>query len=174
MAVSEPLTLPDQLRSMRQSVDADTGAILFRHPTLLEHWAACWQNRSSSSFLWAWETERHRWDSPLSRQDPKPERTIQPPAANKGLLPPGPARVAAQAQLSALLDARQPQQRNPCTQGVMRRLCFVQQPLLISPWVTKELASAARLCLTQAPPLRAGDALHLQGRSPKRMSLTSP
>ena len=34
MAVSEPLTLPDQLRSMRQSVDADTGAILFRHPTL--------------------------------------------------------------------------------------------------------------------------------------------
>ena len=34
MAVSEPLTLPDQLRSMHQSVDADTGAILFRHPTL--------------------------------------------------------------------------------------------------------------------------------------------
>jgi hypothetical protein len=34
MAVSEPLTLPDQLRSMRQSVDAGTGAILFRHPTL--------------------------------------------------------------------------------------------------------------------------------------------
>jgi hypothetical protein len=29
--------------------------------------------------------------------------------------------------------------------------CFVQQPLLISPWVTTELASAARLCLTQAP-----------------------
>jgi hypothetical protein len=39
--------------------------------------------------------------------------------------------------------------------------CFVQHPLLISPWVTTELASAARLCLTQAPPLRAGDALHL-------------
>jgi hypothetical protein len=34
MAVSEPLTLPDQLRSMRQSLDAETGAILFRHPTL--------------------------------------------------------------------------------------------------------------------------------------------
>ena len=34
MAVSEPLTLPDQLRNMRQSVDPDTGAILFRHPTL--------------------------------------------------------------------------------------------------------------------------------------------
>jgi len=34
MAVSQPLTLPDQLRSMRQSVDAGTGAILFRHPTL--------------------------------------------------------------------------------------------------------------------------------------------
>ena len=34
MAVSEPLTLPDQLRSTRQSVDADTGAILFRHSTL--------------------------------------------------------------------------------------------------------------------------------------------
>jgi hypothetical protein len=34
MAVSEPLTLPDQLRNMRQSVDAATGAILFRHPTL--------------------------------------------------------------------------------------------------------------------------------------------
>ena len=34
MAVSEPLTLPDQLRSMRQSEDVDTGAILFRHPTL--------------------------------------------------------------------------------------------------------------------------------------------
>ena len=34
MPVSEPLTLPDQLRNMRQSVDPDTGAILFRHPTL--------------------------------------------------------------------------------------------------------------------------------------------
>lgn len=34
MAVFESLTLPDQLRSMRQSVDADTGAILFRHSTL--------------------------------------------------------------------------------------------------------------------------------------------
>jgi hypothetical protein len=34
MAVSEPLTLPDQLRSMHHSVDAQTGAILFRHPTL--------------------------------------------------------------------------------------------------------------------------------------------
>ena len=34
MAVSEPLTLADQLRNMRQSVDPDTGAILFRHPTL--------------------------------------------------------------------------------------------------------------------------------------------
>ena len=34
MAVSEPLTLPDQLRSMLQSVDAETGVILFRHPTL--------------------------------------------------------------------------------------------------------------------------------------------
>ncbi|MFM8662057.1 MAG: hypothetical protein ACKOCI_12115 [Cyanobium sp.] len=28
------MNLPDQLRSMRQSVDPDTGAILFRHPTL--------------------------------------------------------------------------------------------------------------------------------------------
>ncbi len=34
MAISEPLTLPDQLRGMRQSVDPDTGAILFRHPKL--------------------------------------------------------------------------------------------------------------------------------------------
>jgi hypothetical protein len=34
MAVSQPLTLPDQLRTMRHSVDAETGAILFRHPTL--------------------------------------------------------------------------------------------------------------------------------------------
>ena len=32
MAVSEPLTLPDQLRNMRQSVDPDTGAILFAIP----------------------------------------------------------------------------------------------------------------------------------------------
>jgi hypothetical protein len=28
------LTLPDQLWSLRQSVNADTGPILFRHPTL--------------------------------------------------------------------------------------------------------------------------------------------
>jgi hypothetical protein len=34
MGVSEPLTLPQQLRGMRQSVDPDTGAILFRHATL--------------------------------------------------------------------------------------------------------------------------------------------
>ncbi len=34
MGVSEPLTLPQQLRCMRQSVDPDTGAILFRHATL--------------------------------------------------------------------------------------------------------------------------------------------
>jgi hypothetical protein len=34
IAVSESLTLPDQLRSMPQSVDPDTGSILFRHPTL--------------------------------------------------------------------------------------------------------------------------------------------
>ena len=34
MAVSEPLTLPDKLRSMLQTLDAETGAILFRHPTL--------------------------------------------------------------------------------------------------------------------------------------------
>ena len=34
MGVSEPLTLPEQLRGMRQSVDPSTGAILFRHPTL--------------------------------------------------------------------------------------------------------------------------------------------
>ena len=34
MGVSEPLTLPEQLRGMRQSVDPSNGAILFRHPTL--------------------------------------------------------------------------------------------------------------------------------------------
>ena len=33
--------------------------------------------------------------SPLSRQGPQPERTTQPPAADKVLLPPGPSRVAA-------------------------------------------------------------------------------
>jgi len=35
MAVSEALTLQDQLRSMRQSVDAATDAILISHTTLL-------------------------------------------------------------------------------------------------------------------------------------------
>jgi hypothetical protein len=34
MGVSEPLTLPQQLRGMRQSDDPDTDAILFRHATL--------------------------------------------------------------------------------------------------------------------------------------------
>ena len=70
--------------------------------------------------------------------------------------------------------------------GTATAVSFLQahakQPLLISPWVATELASAlalqvrrgaitplaaedfeaaAQLCLSQSPPLRAGDALHL-------------
>jgi len=66
------------------TVDAGC-AILFRHPTLLEHWAACWQNRSSSSFLWALATDRPGPPPSVSLLQGVPPA---PPGATEGTPPP--------------------------------------------------------------------------------------
>jgi hypothetical protein len=114
-----------------------------------EHWAACWQNRSSSSFLWAWETEGHRWGFPLNQKELQPERATQPLAAIKGLLAPDPARVEAQPQAAGLLlvghqlpHPLQPHDHHPLTPLILNaRAWFTGKPAqLLLVWLVYRLA----------------------------------
>jgi predicted nucleic acid-binding protein len=66
--------------------------------------------------------------------------------------------LASALALQARRDAITPQESQEAWQrfGVLR-----EQRLHCLPLATEDFVAAARLCLAQAPPLRAGDALHL-------------